>query len=159
MIGPILLAPAIGSLGGRDLWRLLGRFLRQVPRRVGIAVVQVGVPVVALVASDVTYALHMRDEIDDVPVDVQLPPADSEWQVVQGSLRMMGWAGYDIVEYRAQRAGDVWDVYLSPDSNPGFRRSADSAVDDGTSPAEIAMELEPGAPDELARANCWACPG
>jgi len=159
VIGPILLAPAIGSLGGRDLWRLLGRILGQVPRRVRIAVVQVGVPVVALVASDVTYALHMRDEIDDVPVDVQLPPADSEWQVVQGSLRMMGWAGYDIVEYRVQRAGDVWDVYLSPDSNPGFRRSAHSAVDDGTSPAEIAMELEPGAPDELARANCWACPG
>ena len=85
----------------------------------------------------------MRDAIDDASVEIQRPSADSEWQVVQGSLRMMDVTEFDIVEYRVHRAGDVWDLYLSPDSNPGFKRSAHSAVDDGTSPAE----------------NCWACPG
>lgn len=81
---------------------------------------------VAPVASDITHALHMRDEIDDASVDVQLPPADSEWQVVQASLRMMDWTGYDIVEYRVQRAGDVWDVYLkAPIATPA---SSDSLI-------------------------------
>jgi hypothetical protein len=156
--GPILLAPAIGSLGARDLWRLLGRILGQVPRRVRIVVVQVGVPVVALVASDVTYALHMRDKVDDASIAVQLPRTDSGWKIVQGSLRVTAWPEYDVAEYRVQKAGEVWVVYLSPEGNPGFGRPSPASLD-GSDLAEIFSEMEPQASGELALANCWACPG
>lgn len=159
VIGPLLLAPAIGSLGARDLWRLLGRILRRVPRQVRIAVVQVGVPVVALVASDVAYAWHVRDEIGDALITVQLPRADSEWQVVQGSLRVTAWPEYDVVEYRVQREGVVWEVYLFPDGRAGFGQSDGVSSDDGSSMAGIFLAMEPGAPGDLVRANCWACLG
>lgn len=159
VIGPILLAPAIGSLGARDVWRLLGRILGRVPRRVRIAVVQVGVPVVALVASDVAYAWHVRDEIGDASITVQLPRADSEWQVVQGSLRVTAWPEYDVVEYRVQGEGVVWEVYLFPDGRAGFGQSDGVSSDDGSSMAGIFLAMEPGAPGDLVRANCWACLG
>lgn len=160
--GPLLLAPAIGALAAPDLWRLLGWMLGwvrgQVPRPVRNAVVQVGIPAIALVASDVAYALHMRDDIDDAAIAAQLPRVDSEWQVVQGSLRMTAWPEYDIVEYRIHRKGEVWDVFLFPDGRAGFGRSDDGSRDYGSSPAEISMEMEPATPVELAQANCWACP-
>lgn len=105
VIGPLLLAPAIGSLGARDLWRLLGRILRRVPRRV------------------------------------------------------TAWPEYDVVEYRVQREGVVWEVYLVPNGRAGFGQSDGVSSDDGSSMAGIFLAMEPGAPGDLVRANCWACLG
>ena len=158
LFGPLLLAPLIGALAIRDLWRLIAWVVGRVPRPFRVAVAKVAIPVLALVASDVAYAVHMREKIVDSTIAVQLPGTDSEWQVVQGSLQMTAWAEYDVVEYRIQRGGVIWDVFLFPEDRAGFRLSGDMARDDGSNAAEIFMEMEPGTPGELVRANCWACP-
>ena len=156
--GPLLLAPMIGALGIRDLWRLIAWIVRQVPRRVRIAVAQLAIPVLALVASDVAYAFYMREEVVDSAIPVQLPREDSGWQVVDGSLRVTAWPGYDVVEYRVQNEGVVWEVFLTPDGRAGFGQSDGISGDDGSSMAELFMAMEPSTPADLVRTNSWAWP-
>lgn len=68
------------------------------------------------------------------------------------------WAVVTLLAGLIARGGVIWDVFLFPDDRAGFRISGDMARDDGSNAAEIFMEMEPGTPGELVRANCWACP-
>lgn len=88
LVGPLLLAPAVGVLAGRDLWRAVMGVIARVPRKVRIAVVQLAVPVLALVVSDLAYASHLADEIAEAKVPVQLPQSDSPWRVVPGTVEI-----------------------------------------------------------------------
>ncbi|MER7560076.1 hypothetical protein ABTZ46_24250 [Nocardioides sp. NPDC126508] len=188
VIGPILLAPAIGSLGARDLWQLLGR----VPRSVRIAAVRVGAPVLALVVSDVAYASHLADEITEAEIVVQLPRSDSSWRVVPGTVEIdhvegaqalgmylarrdftgiYGWStvgttGADphaddpaTVHYTVQNGEARFAVFIDQYRGIHPWPLDDRAEDDSALVADLQSDLESADVDELTRANCWACPG